>query len=204
MIQHLTLGPLIQPGTWHEPQADTEAPGFPDKNLWELCCVRSGNPAQTGHTSLSPVYFKWQCTVNIWKYHQWDNYTWVKEGLGQSRGTCPLSHPMPFTRHCSISVVRALSKVALCPKYLSPPSGTMVNPHLSSMRTPSPRTCELTNSMVSPLVWDGLHLPSCPCQPCPSVNTAFKPEPHCPPVNHLAHPTHPNTMYWWQLATFST
>ena len=30
-------------------------------------------------------------------------------------------------------------------------------------------------------------------------STAFKQEPHCPPVNHLAHPPHPNMMDWRQL-----
>ena len=110
-----------------------------------------------------------------------DNVLWIcgniitgttpKKGWDSLRSNCPLSHPLPFTRHCSISVVRALSKVALCPKYLSPPYGTMANPHLSSARTPSPRTCEFTNSLVSPLVWGGLHLPSCPLPSVP-FNTA--------------------------------
>ena len=52
----------------------------------------------------------------------------------------------PFTRHCSISVVRALSKVALCPTYLSPSCGTMVNTPLSSTRTPSHRTTQSPGS----------------------------------------------------------
>ena len=83
-----------------------------------------------------------------------------------------------------------------------PPSGTMANPLLTSVRTPSPRTTQ------SPGSWQILCLSSWVRWTSPArlptahsalqYSTTFKQEPHCPPVNHLAHPPHPNTMDWWQ------
>ena len=62
-----------------------------------------------------------------------------------------------------------------------------------------PVSCELTDSLVSPDVWGKLQLPSCPLPTVPFSTTqplnkslpVTLPTKHCPPVNLLTHPPHP-------------
>ena len=62
-----------------------------------------------------------------------------------------------------------------------------------------PVSCELTDSLVSPDVWGKLQLPSFPLPTVPFSTTqplnkslpVTLPTKHCPPVNLLTHPPHP-------------
>ena len=107
--------------------------------------MRSGNPEQTGHTSLPPVYFKWRLTMTMWKFHDWTAAPGTNKGWCSLTGSCSLSHPI---LHKALQYLggQCPLKGGTLPHTPVPPSGTMANPLLTSVRTPSPRIIQLPGS----------------------------------------------------------
>ena len=160
-----------------------------------LCEVRkscTNRPHQ-----LDTWYLKQRLTVTMWKFHDWTAAHGTKKGWGSLIGSCSLSHPI-LHKTLQYRGGQCPLKGSTLPHTPVPPSGTTANPLLTSVRTPSSRTIQ------SPGSWQILCLSSCVGWTSPAQlptarsalqsSTAFKQEPQCPPVNHLAHPPQLHTM----------
>ena len=159
-----------------------------------LCEVRkfcTNRPYQ-----LDTWYLKQRLTATMWKFHDWTAAHGTNKGWGSLTGSCSLSHPV---LHKALQYLggQCPLKGGNLPHTPVPPSGTMANPLLTSVRTASPRTIQSPGSWQ--ILWSlqlcgvDFTFPAAHCPQCPQSSTGFKQEPRRPPVNHLAHLT-PNTM----------
>ena len=135
-----------------------------------LCEVRkscTNRPHQ-----LATCHFKQRLTVTMWKFHDWDSYTWDKEELGQPDGILlalpPCLSQDTAVPRCSVPSQRWHSAPHTCPT-LWHNSQSSSDISENSIPQDHPVTWELADSLVSPVMWGGLHLPSCPLPTVPSV-----------------------------------
>ena len=126
----------------------------------------------------------------------------TKKGWGSLMGSCSLSHSCPSqgiaVPRWSVPSQRRHPAPHTCPTlWHNGQSSSEISEN--SIPQDHPVTWELTDSLVSPVVWAGLHLPSCPLptvpfSPAQPLNKSLPvtlPTKHCPPVNLLTHPPHP-------------
>ena len=80
------------------------------------------------------------------KYHQWDSCTQEKEGLGQPDGLLLPVPPLVLHKTLQYLSGQCPLKGGTLPHTPVLPSGTMANPLLTSVTTPSPRTTQSPGS----------------------------------------------------------
>ena len=143
----------------------------------------------------------------MWKFHDWDSYTWDKEELGQPDGILlalpPCLSQDTAVPRCSVPSQRWHSAPHTCPT-LWHNSQSSSDISENSIPQDHPVTWELTDSLSLQSCGADFTFPAADCPQCPQSSTAFKQEPRCPPVNHLAHPPHPQHNGRRTAHTFST
>ena len=80
------------------------------------------------------------------KYHHWDSCTRDKEGLGQPDGLLLPLPPRVLHKALQYLGGQCPLKGGTLPHIPVPPSGTMANPLLTSVTTPSPRIIQSPGS----------------------------------------------------------